>query len=189
MDPEICCYAEEVGKAGIQVALTKPELKIMGLMWLNNYSKAPFLSPKRNTEMLVPDRKKKMLQQFMEPKQLGTVNFNQSPVKMFQVIGSRFRLFIFIFSPSTPSILLYLLGPRHKNKLFPSFPWTVVGTAMLYWWFSDTLKSLRSWIHVELRRCVGGVNVSSLWLLEQSTAHITHFFPCGSGKSKWSCAG
>lgn len=59
MDPEICCYAEEVGKAGIQVALTKPELKIMGLMWLNNYSKAPFLSPKRNTEMLVPDRKKK----------------------------------------------------------------------------------------------------------------------------------
>lgn len=125
----------------------------------------------------------------MEPKQLGTVNFNQSPAKMFQVIGSRFMFFIFIFSPSTPPILLYFLGPRHKNKLFPSFPWTVVGTAMLYWQFSDTLKSLRSWVHVELRRCGGRVDVSSLWLLEQGTAHITHFFPCGSGKSKWSCAG
>lgn len=121
MDPEICCYAEEVGKAGIQVALTKPELKIMGLMWLNNYSKAPFLSPKRNTEMLVPDRKKNATT-IMEPKQLGTVNFNQSPAKMFQVIGSRFRFFIFIFPPPPHPSFSIFLGPRHKNKLFPSFP-------------------------------------------------------------------
>lgn len=118
----------------------------------------------------------------MEPKQLGTVNFNQSPAKMFQVIGSRFRFFIFIFFPSTPPILLYFLGPRHKNKLFPSFPWTVVGTAMLYWraWEAGSTWSWGG---------MWGVNVSSLWLLEQGTAHITHFFPCGSGKSKWSCAG
>lgn len=91
----------------------------------------------------------------MEPEQLGAVNFNQSPARMFQVIGSRFRLFIFRFSPSTPPILLYFLWLRHKNKLFPSFPWTVVGTAMLYWCFSATLESLRSWVQKKLGRWRG----------------------------------
>lgn len=108
----------------------------------------------------------------MEPKQLGAVNFNRSPAKMFQVIGSRFRFFIFIFSPST----LYFLGPRHKNKLFPSFPWTVIRTAMLYWCFSDTLKSLRSWAHMELRRWGGWMLVPcGCWNRVSLTSHISSF--------------
>jgi hypothetical protein len=56
--------------------------------------------------MLAPDwkkekkRKKKKATTIMEPEQLGAVNFNQSSGRMFQVIGSRFR--ISLYSPPRP---------------------------------------------------------------------------------------
>lgn len=83
MDPEICCYVEEAGKAGIQVALTKHELKIMSLVWLYNHSKAPFLSPKRNTEMLVLDRKK-MLQQLWSQSSWGLLTLTEVQPRCFK---------------------------------------------------------------------------------------------------------
>lgn len=177
MDPESCCYVEEeVEKAGVQVALTRHEWRIMGLVWLHSHSKAPFLSPEKNTEVCWFQTKKKNAT-IMEPEQLGAVNFNQSPARMFQAIGSRFRFFIFRFSPSTPPIFSISYDQGTKSKLFPSFPWTVCG-----WDSNALLMFLRHTGEPEKLGPSGAEEIEGWVLVPCRAAVTTHFFPWGSGK-------